>query len=1017
MQVVDMDELTLIGRDGVPQNILRIFGVNDEGVSIVVGITGFHTYLYAEWPARLPTSAVPALRGALEAALKAQPHWDRRLSQGILHTEVVDKVPLRYYQQGRKRHFVRFTMALPKLVSAARKLLESGVKRVMNQPSWEPMKTYESNISPVLRFMVDRGIVGGGWIRLPPNTYTITSMGVSRGVTLCQWEVHVGGGATQLEAPPTEGEWARLAPWRILSFDIECAGRRGFFPSPDQDKVIQIACVLQILGETQPAWRVVFVLDSCNPVRPDVTVIENRTEVDLLTRFGEFLRAVDPDILTGYNSIDFDTWYLLERADHLGIADFGFLGRSRRDKCTIKEKTFSSKAFGSRKSKHIQMHGRIQLDVLPILRREYKLRSYTLNFVSQHFLKNRKEDVHHSAITGLQEGPDATDETRARLARYCVKDAELPLQLIEKLMLIINYMEMARVTGVPFVWLLTRGQQIKVYSKLLRATLDKGFVIPSEQRTGESFEGATVVSPKRGFYTEPIATLDFASLYPSIMIAHNLCYTTLVHPSDLRAIEAKDPDGDSITHTPAGSTFVKASVQPGLLPDILKELLSARKLAKRDMKNAKDPMRKAVFNGRQLALKITANSVYGFCGAQMLPELAISQSVTAFGRQMIEQTKTWVETNCTIANGYPNDAEVVYGDTDSVMIKYNVQTVAEAMALGQKDAELITRDLFISPIKLEFEKVFMPYLLLAKKRYAGMHYESNPDKPDKMNVKGIETVRRDFAPLTGRVLKGVLDRLLYQADIEGAETFVKQEIQSLLLNKTDIAELILSKQLSRMVGDPDYRVKLIHTELAHRMALRDPGSAPVRGDRVPFVILRKGKKARKHECSEDPLYALENQLPIDTSYYIDSQLRKPLERILEPVLGEARTRELFIGEHTRRKVKRIGVVGKASKVGGILRFARIQAKCVACNTPLQEEGKGVCFKCEDKRPELLLEALDAKRTAEHEFGSTWSECQRCQGSVLEPVLCRSTECPIFFRRVKARMELERAEKQLASLEF
>ena len=161
--------------------------------------------------------------------------------------------------------------------------------------------------------------------------------------------------------------------------------------------------------------------------------------------------------------------------------------------------------------------------------RDYKLRSYTLNAVSYHFLGEQKEDVHHSVISDLQAG---NSQTRRRLAVYCLKDAYLPLRLLDKLMCVINYMEMARVTGVPLSYLQTRGQQIKVVSQLLRKAMEQDLLLPTHQSqaSDENYEGATVIDPIRGYYDVPIATLDFSSLYPSIMMAHNLCYTSLLLP-------------------------------------------------------------------------------------------------------------------------------------------------------------------------------------------------------------------------------------------------------------------------------------------------------------------------------------------------------------------------------------------------------------------------------------------------------------------------------------------------------
>merc|ERR1719394_234531 len=246
----------------------------------------------------------------------------------------------------------------------------------------------------------------------------------------------------------------------------------------------------------------------------------------------------------------------------------------------IKETVLQSKQMGKRENKNINIEGRVTFDLLLILIRDYKLRSYTLNAVSFHFLGEQKEDVHHSVITDLQNG---TLQTSRRLAVYCLKDAYLPLRLLEKLMCVINYMEMSRVTGVPLSYLQTRGQQIKVVSQLLRKAMEHDLVIPTYQgqQGDDNFEGATVIEPKRGYYDKPIATLDFSSLYPSIMMAHNLCYSTLLTPAEIKKHNLTDSD---YIRTPSGNLFVKSSVRKGLLPEILDDLLSARKKAKAELK-------------------------------------------------------------------------------------------------------------------------------------------------------------------------------------------------------------------------------------------------------------------------------------------------------------------------------------------------------------------------------------------------------------------------------------------------
>ncbi|RUS92053.1 hypothetical protein EGW08_000266, partial [Elysia chlorotica] len=213
-------------------------------------------------------------------------------------------------------------------------------------------------------------------------------------------------------------------------------------------------------------------------------------------RWSAFFREVDPDLITGYNIQNFDFPYLVNRANHLKVRDFIYLGRIKNVASVLKDSMIQSKQMGKRENKVLNIEGRVQFDLLQILLRDYKLRSYTLNSVSFHFLQEQKEDVQHSIITDLQNG---NEQTRRRLAVYCLKDAILPLRLLEKLMSFINYMEMARVTGVPLSFLLSRGQQIKVVSQLLRKAKEQDLLLPAQKiETGDEYEGATVIEPNKG---------------------------------------------------------------------------------------------------------------------------------------------------------------------------------------------------------------------------------------------------------------------------------------------------------------------------------------------------------------------------------------------------------------------------------------------------------------------------------------------------------------------------------------
>lgn len=510
--------------------MIRLFGVTDTANSVMCTVTGFYPYFYVAAPAGFRTNDVFALRDRLNA-----------FSGGdtVIKVEVKMKENLYGFRGNQKSPFIRITCADQKRMVRVRGHFERGEFSFDNFFTG-PQMTFESNIAYELRFMIDSGVLGMNWIELPPGKYRhITQNKLSN----CQIEVSIHW--TDLISHPAEGQWLKMAPLRILSFDIECAGRRGVFPEAQVDPVIQIANVVTAYGESKPFIRNVFTIDTCSPI-VGTQIMEHTDQRKMLEHWAEFVREVDPDVIIGYNVANFDVPYLLDRANHLKSSAFPYLGRIRNQRTEIKETTFSSKAYGTRESKTANMDGRIQFDMLQVMQRDYKLRSYTLNSVCAQFLGEQKEDVPHSIITDLQNG---TPESRRRLAVYCLKDAFLPQRLMDKLMCLVNYTEMARVTGVPFNYLLSRGQQIKVISQLFRKALANDLVVPNirSESGDEQYEGATVIEPIKGYYDSPIATLDFTSLYPSIMQAHNLCYTTLLSPEVIEAQRLKKDEDYIVT--------------------------------------------------------------------------------------------------------------------------------------------------------------------------------------------------------------------------------------------------------------------------------------------------------------------------------------------------------------------------------------------------------------------------------------------------------------------------------------
>lgn len=975
--------------------VLRMYGVNENGNSVLAHIHGFLPYFYVPCPEGFEDVAV--FRDSLEVEL-AQSGTRERVTKHVIEVTVVQRSSLMNFVKEEHSNFFRVTVAVPSLVGTSRGIVERGFALAGNRGYFAPAVSYETNVPFALRFMVDRSIQGGGWVKLDTSLPTTGAGGLyprvykNESTNTCQLEVDIH---YEQVAPV---EMMKIAPMRIFSFDIECWNQEGKgFPVASKNPVIQIAVYLKEFGAQEPLMSGVWTLRSCADIA-GAHVFSFETEEAMLTSFQDFIATTDPDILTGYNIQNFDLPYLLERAETLQLPKFSLLGRNKDNRSRVRINNFAG-----REVTEVTIDGRVQFDMIVVIQKEHKLRSYSLNAVSADILGDQKEDVHYSMIGDLFV---TNAETRRRLAVYCLKDAYLPLKLMEKLLCMYNYIEMARVTGTPINFLLNRGQMIKVVSQLLRKARQMDYVMPTvrSQPSDDKFEGATVLDPITGYYEKPIATLDFASLYPSIMMAHNLCYTTLLTPE----VCARLPP-DQVTTTPTGHKFAKVQTRRGLLPMILEEILAARKKAKKAMAEATDPLEISVLNGRQLALKVSANSVYGFTGATVgqLPCLEISASVTGFGRQMIDITKSMVEAKYTIQNGYKHDAQVIYGDTDSVMCKFGMDSIAEAMDMGKEAADMVSAT-FIKPIKLEFEKVYCPYLLMNKKRYAGLYW-TKPDKYDKLDTKGIETVRRDNCSLVRIVVDTVLNKILIEKSIEGATKYVQNMISDLLQNKVDLSLLVISKSLGKGCHREDYAAKQAHVELAERIRARDPSAAPGTGDRVPYVILSSAKNTPAYDRSEDPLYVLENNLSIDAQHYIEHQLQQPLMRIFGPIMPNAES-VLFRGAHTRMLHNPTPATGLMAK------FVTKSLRCLGCKAVIK--AGSLCTHClEEKGAQIVVSKVHDLREKEAEYNRLWTNCQRCQGSLLQPVICSNRDCDVFYRRAKARRDVENLQESIKRLQI
>lgn len=549
-----------------------------------------------------------------------------------------------------------------------------------------------------------------------------------------------------------------------------------------------------------------------------------------------------------------------------------------------------------------------------------------------------KDDVTPQDIFRLTgQGPSE----RAIVAKYCIQDCNLVYELLKKIDIITEFVEMSKLCSVPINFLVMRGQGIKLTSFIAKKCREKNTVMPViEKAEGEEgYEGAIVLEPKSNLYLEdPVACVDYSSLYPSSMISENLCHSSKVWTKEydlegnliretgdgrydnLEGYEYVDVTYDTFKYvrkTPkAAATKVKTGTkqcrfaqypngEKAIMPAVLSELLAARKATKKLKAKETNPFMANVYDKRQLSIKLTANSLYGQTGAKTSTfyEPDVAASTTATGRKLLTYAKRVIEEvygdtimeSKVYGGKVKSNAKYIYGDTDSVFFCFYFTELDGTPIKGQKALEMtielaqevgeVATKFLKKPHDLEYEKTFLPFCLLSKKRYVGILHELDPNKGKRKSM-GIVLKRRDNAPIVKDVYGGIIDILMKDKNIEMAISYLQNCLQKIVDEQYGMEKLIITKSLRSTYKNPD---QIAHKVLADRIAKRDPGNKPKSGDRIPFVyVVHPDKKAKQGEKIELPSYILENPktMKIDYAHYISNQIMKPVLQVFALVLDE-----------------------------------------------------------------------------------------------------------------------------------
>ena len=511
---------------------IKAYGLTNKGNTVCIHIKNFKPYFFLKIPSNWTIRHFKAFISKLKTTV------GEYNSKMLCKAEIIRKKEFYGFTNNELFKFAKFTFHNKGGFYNFQKSLVDKTIRVPSINLNHNFKNdlYESKIDPMLRFYHEMNIQPCGWIKIPSREYTINSPQLTR----CQIDITIPYNKL------IGVQKTAIAPMTIASFDIECTSEDGTFPNPHRraDEVIQIGTTFHKYGEQKCFFKHIITLKRCASISgkeedPDEnTMVESyTTEKEVLMAWTKLIEKIDPEIITGYNIWGFDWTFLYERSlcvFNRGSGDYSslFLDRLSRVKgkpAELKEKELRSAALGDNTLKWIDIEGIVQIDLLKLIQKDHNLDSYKLDAVANTFMGLNKVDLSPKELFANYR--NGSPEKIKEIAIYCIKDCELVNHLIMKLEVIANNIGMGNVCLVPFSYLFMRGQGIKIFSLVAQICREEGFLIKNIDKDSvdqSSYEGAIVFDPKPGVYFEPIAVMDYASLYPSSMISENISHDSIV---------------------------------------------------------------------------------------------------------------------------------------------------------------------------------------------------------------------------------------------------------------------------------------------------------------------------------------------------------------------------------------------------------------------------------------------------------------------------------------------------------
>lgn len=982
---------------------IRAYGLDEHNNNVCVSINGFRPYVYVELPNHIDWNLYKhQLYSFFDNLVRRNPDFRKRLvlKRKLYGANLVERSGCYQYK---KFPFLKCSFSSKRdAYYLARDLKKR--QTIYGVGTGLQFFVHEQDACPRLQLTSLYDLPTAGWIAF-------------RGLRISREEDRFTEGCVEYLVDLSDERRANTTKLKkserlisvkplILSFDLEVNSEDGVtMPKATRpgDAVFQISCVLSRLGS--PIRRCdKYLLSLGNPSEGVVgaTVRAFPTEAKLLEGFRDFVKEFNPNCIIGYNIFGFDIPYLIDRTHYKSIYPEWAVQGFPRDRAGIdREIKWTSSAYKNQEFRFLECEGRLYIDLLPVIQRDFKLDNYKLKTVATHFLNETKDDLDVKGIfkcyrEGIKDESPLAAKYMSVCGKYCMQDSVLVTKLFEKLQLWFGLTEMATISNVPMITLFTKGQQIKVYSTLYKFCLTENIVVISDgyvSKLNERYVGAHVFPPVPGLY-ESVVPYDFSSLYPSTIIAYNIDYSTFVsdpHIPDAmchvmewedhvgckhdpkvikkaslttqieHALACKDSErvrrlrkerkdvgdiakGEKLMCERRKYRFLKAgenSMYIGVLPSVIKHLLDARKKTREQIKLLQQKLLLAtderegvavtisILNQRQLAYKISANSMYGITGvkAGMLPFMPAAMTITYMGRTNIIKAAEIIQKTY--------GGHLVYGDTDSNYVTYahmKGRSPEELWDYAVRTADEISAQ-FPDPIKLEFEEaIYTKFLILTKKRYLYRASSRNGQEKAHIGSKGVVSNRRDNSIFIRQMYEDVIACIFQNNTLDNIQTMVfstiRAKIDQMFGNKLPVEHFVITKTAGDygdltpsapfvdekgvhkvMLGQ--YQAKILSDELREAEGLTTPeqerawylsklpahiqllekikqrGQMKNEGSRLEYVIIETNnpddKQSRKIE-SYDYFLKHRDVIRLDYLYYMERCINA-IDQVLEVVFG------------------------------------------------------------------------------------------------------------------------------------